>query len=288
MYPHHLKGRIFAGRMNQNPDPNHSSRFTTMTISPNKISGAEALGNLGERGYRRVYHFHIRKTAGTSLNAAFWGLAGLELASIGQHREVTRDGFTFVRHDARAITDGNYFFANSHHPYQELIIPPETCTITVIRSPQERLLSFYRYLWWVFNDPEARTREVYWQAIRQKSAWFDSSFDKFLDQIPRSDLMPQLYMFSENYVIDEALDRALQCSAILFTDQFGDGIRQLTHRLGLPLQEKHERRFGQGFQLQLTYSEQNRLNNLLEDETTFVNQLRDHRHDVFKPQGNSD
>ena len=79
----------------------------------------------------------------------------------------------------------------------------------------------------------------------------------------------------------EALDRALQCSVILFTDQFGDGIRQLTHRLGLPLKEKQERRFGQSHQFQLAYSEHERLNDLLEEEITFVNRLRDYRHGVF-------
>ena len=48
-------------------------------------------------------------------------------------------------------------------------------------------------------------------------------------------------MFSEGYDVDEATDRILHCSAILFTETFGQQFRQLGRRLHLPLVEQRER-----------------------------------------------
>ena len=75
-------------------------------------------------GCKRVYHFHVRKTAGTSLNSAFWALGGFDLGAISDRQAVEGNGLRFVRGNRRLIEEGDYFFANSHLPAHELRLPP--------------------------------------------------------------------------------------------------------------------------------------------------------------------
>ena len=47
-------------------------------------------------GIDRVYHIHLRKTAGTSINAAFWSLAGIDLKSAGREPVLVKNKRVFV------------------------------------------------------------------------------------------------------------------------------------------------------------------------------------------------
>ena len=58
---------------------------------------------------KRIYHYHVRKTAGTSLNAAFWNFAGLNLQETGRHIEICRNGLVFAHNDRELINQGRYF-----------------------------------------------------------------------------------------------------------------------------------------------------------------------------------
>ena len=225
-------------------------------------------------GFKRIYHYHVRKTAGSSLNTAFWSLAGSDMHSLGHRKIVVERGLIFVRNHRRAFGRGNYFYANSHYPAHSLRLPPETFTITILRSPVDRVLSFHRYLRWVLSDSQARKKEPSWRSVSREAKWLGSSFNDFLDQLPRQHLMPQLYMFSKNYIVDEAIERAMSCSAVLFTEQFSRGLTDLGSRLGIPLKEKHERRFGGLPEPNLKPGESDRLHELLSEEIAFIEKMK--------------
>lgn len=193
-------------------------------------------------GHERIYHVHIRKTGGTSLNAAFWALGGLDPDSFGRHRLALRGGKIFLRHDKRRIERGNYFYAHAHIPRWQLDLPPGTFTITILRDPLDRLVSHYRMLRWAREDPEAPSVEPFWASLIPEMEWLGSSFDEFLQRIPTEHLVRQLYMFSPSLDVDEALERLAGCSAVCRLETLRADLAALSKRLGFRLEEKHERR----------------------------------------------
>lgn len=233
---------------------------------------------LSLEGYERIYHYHIRKTAGTSLNSAFWNLAGLDMISIGRNLYKFKDGYVFVLNSKRAIEGGNYFFANSHTPAHMLVLPPNTFTVTVLRSPVERVCSFYRYMRFAYEDESSRWTDPLWkEANREANEYFrdcSTSFRNFLQCVPHRNLSSQLYMFSSEFNSDEALENISNCSAVIFTEKFSEGIHALSKRLDLPLLPAQERRFSKNMSLDITGDEVEFLSDILEDEIKFYRQAQ--------------
>ena len=221
--------------------------------------------------YARLYHYHLRKTAGTSLNAAFWQLAGLTLREVGTRQRVCRNGFVFVRQNREWIEQGNYFLASSHAPAHMLTLPEDTFTLTVLRDPLKRVLSHYRYLLWARENPHAYDEEPFLDDLHREFDWLGESFGDFLQRIPRNHLQRQLYFFSADYDVNEARQRILSCSAVCFTETFGDDLRQLAEHLQLPLQESRERRFVR--EISITPEEMEFGREMLKDEFTLYEQV---------------
>lgn len=224
-----------------------------------------------ESDFDRIYHYHNRKTGGTSLNAAFWGLAGLNLQTIGKARRAVSNGLIFVRHDRSLIENGTYFFANSHIPAHRISLPPKTFTISIFRDPLERVISYYRYLNWAKNnvksgeDPSA-------EELKSEHMRFKGSFLSFIDDLPRRKLLRQLYMFSPSFDVHEAKERIDQLSAVCFTETFSQDISKLGDRLGLPLLEKKERRFGHT--VHITTREKKLAREALQDEYILLEDIK--------------
>ncbi len=219
-------------------------------------------------GYRRVFHYHVRKTAGTSLNAAFWALGGLELAGFGEPCCARRGEHVFVRHDPALIERGQYLFANGHHSAHTLNLPDATFTVTILRDPIQRLLSYYRYLRFVRDDPAASAREPYGELMREEIESLGADFCDFLGRVPKPHLLAQLHMFSRTYDVAEATERVLSCSAVLFTETYAQDLARLADRLGLVLPVLYKRRFGEPFKPGVRALKHAR--GLLADELDFV------------------
>jgi hypothetical protein len=232
--------------------------------------------------YERVYHHHVRKTAGTSLNAAFWALGGLDLRAMSDRQEAEGNGLRFVRGNPRLIEAGDYFYANSHQPAHALTLPPATYTVTILREPAARVLSYYRYLLWARRNPDARAEEPFIDEVVTESSFLDRrlslrrrepSFSEFLDRVPVEHLLAQLHMFSARLDPAEAAENALRCSAVCFTETYSEDLRRIGSELRLDLKVRRERSFGE--QVQLSAGEQELLRERLAPEHTMVDRVRE-------------
>ena len=230
-----------------------------------------------QSNHKRIYHYHIQKTAGTSLNAAFWSLAGLDMSSMARSLYKFKDGYVFVLNSQRAIEKGNYFFASSHTAAHKLNLPPNTFTVTVLRAPIDRVLSFYRYMRFFYENPSSRSIDPFWkESYREAQYYFrdSTSFQDFLSRIPPARLSSQLYMFSSEYNVDEALERISDCSAVLFTENLSEGVDSLSKALGLSLVLAQERRFNKKLDLGITSEQMDFLTEALADEVKFYERAK--------------
>jgi hypothetical protein len=269
--------------------------------------------------YKRVYHYHVRKTAGSSLNMAFWALGGpqVEEQFMDRYRAngnaVTGNGLKFVRGGPDQIASGDYFFAHTHIQAHRLEVPPGTFTITILRDPAARAISYYRYLLWARSDPEAGQREPFFEQVRAESEVLEggpryalaqlapralrtesairelgagqfvarlgrlprrgAGFSGFLDRVAPRRLMNQLYMFSARMDPGEAAERILACDAVCFTETFSDDLKAVAKALDLDLQERQERRFGST--VELSEGERDQLQECLAPEFTMMRRVRE-------------
>lgn len=190
-------------------------------------------------GFLRVYHHHIRRSGGTSVNAAFFNTGGdgfraKEPLLAGQGWMV-HGGRVFVAHNKFLIERGEYFFARSHSPAHDVQLPPGTFTITVLRDPVQRVISHYNLLAeWEAKDVRHPSRAV-------EGPWLGASFTDFLARIPREHLFRQLYTFSPRLSVDEAQAALAKVDAVLVLEQLADGLGLLGQRLGLDLALFHEK-----------------------------------------------
>jgi Sulfotransferase family len=178
--------------------------------------------------YKRIYHFHIRKSAGTSINAAMWGLAGKNLQDVGRSSLIVAANYVFVRHNRVLIERGNYTFANSHAPFWELSLPVDTYSFTVFRDPVARLYSLYRYYHFNVYHPDAALLDPMNESVKKYEGWLGNSFTDFLDRLPAKHLQNQLYMFSESFNIEEAFRNIKKLNGFFFQDE----LNLVTHELG--------------------------------------------------------
>ena len=215
-------------------------------------------------GYDRIYHFHIRKTAGTSLNFAFrnafqQGFSGSanEAALFSRHWAVHADR-VYVTHNKYLLERGDYFYGDGHAAFHEVNIPANTFMITIVRDPIKRILSHYRMLLYWKNT------NIDHPARKEEEGYLGNSFSDFLDRVPRRHLMRQLYMFSKSLDPAEAIETIKKMNFIMVTEDFAEHLRWLGELLQMDLRPYAEKSsYGP---VELTEAERARLTEILEPE----------------------
>jgi prepilin-type processing-associated H-X9-DG protein len=215
-------------------------------------------------GYERIYHFHIRKTAGTSLNFAFRnafqaGFSGsASETALFRRNWAVHAGRVYVTHNKYLIERGNYFYGDGHAAFHEVNIPVNTFMITIVRDPIKRILSHYRMLlYWKNNDIQHTARE-------EEEGYLGNSFSDFLDRVPRQHLMRQLFMFSKSLDPAEAVENIKKMNFIMVTEDFTEHLRRLGTVLQMDLSSYAEKSsYGA---VKLTERERVRLAEVLEPE----------------------
>jgi Sulfotransferase family len=222
-------------------------------------------------GVRRVYCHHIRKTAGTSLHHSFLALAGeapleverrIEAAPL--HRTISGP-YPFVAHQRRLLAQGHYLYGWSHLPAHRVTLPPRTFTVTILRDPVDRIVSLFSYL----REGDAPGTPFSVPPAERTMARGDLSL--FLSELPKKDLLRQLFTFSARFDVGEAADRIAACSCLLLTDDYESGVTALAQRLELPLAIRRAR--STGTRVQLSDTERAHLRELLEPEYELMRRL---------------
>jgi sulfotransferase famil protein len=206
------------------------------------VPGSYSQPHLLPDGSRRIYLFHVRKTAGTSLVRSFLALGGEDPGAVERRISSsllsrTRTGQYVATCGRGTLQQGDYFFGWSHMAGHRLRLPSRTFTIALLRDPVARVLSYYRYL--VAGD--AAQGAMAWHVQTDERAMAGESFSDFLKNIPDELLLNQLYMFSAHFDVSEASDRILGCSAIMMTETYERDLRNLATALGLALGYRRER-----------------------------------------------
>jgi hypothetical protein len=228
--------------------------------------------NYDIRGYRRIYLVHIRKTGGTSLIHMFLNLAGTDSSSLYQqllaatdHR-ILADGKVYVGWHVPYINRGNYFLAFSHSPLHQLNLPAKTFTIACFRDPVQRVLSHYNML------KNYQTNGIEHPCMQTEGKWLGDSFTDFLERMPQAHLCNQLYMFSAQYDIDEAIVRVAELSHYFFAEDFNHGVDVLNQKLGFDLTAVHVRKAS--YKAEIPPDQIDRLREMLTPEYEFLAQVR--------------
>ncbi len=231
----------------------------------------EITKNYNIAGHKRFYLVHIRKTGGVSLTNMFLSLGQPDYQSVYRElldsrcNRIVKSGKVFVGWNRRLINKGNYFFAFSHIPWDKLRLPPNTFTISCFRDPVRRIISHHSMLMnFLIN-------KIPHPCMREEGKWLGNSFDDFIDRIPKKHLLNQLYMFSKDFNINQAIDRIKKLSFYFFTEDFEEGIGRLNSKTGLNLQPIHI--LENSYKASISETSKRRLKEMLEDEYLLLDQL---------------
>ncbi len=193
---------------------------------------------------RKFYHYHIRKTGGTSMNIAF--LSGLQSEYSGfemlekleqNHGHLLHvDGQTFSGWNERVIDSGAFNYAFSHYTMQELSVPEDTITFTCLRHPARRIISHYKML------RGYREKNIDDACRPIEDPWLGSSFQDFLTRIPKEHLLRQIYMFSSSFDINEAAQNIKQLDTIFTFATLPEQLIRFAkqHRIALTLRHTNK------------------------------------------------
>ena len=210
-------------------------------------------------GKRRIYHYHIRKTAGTSLNVAFFSEHGSD-ESKDVHRRLSKNRFNlrainrdevFVGWDPNLLAGGNYYYGFSHIPMHEIEVPKDTYTVTIFRDPVKRLTSHFNMLFHHIKTADTVTTDhalpadINYSAavVNQEKAFASLDLDQFLDKVPKLHSQRQLYMFSKSFNVDEACENVMGLDCVMFTESFSEDIKRLAADLNRKLEVHREKSY---------------------------------------------
>jgi len=195
--------------------------------------------------FRRIYHYHIRKTAGTTINYAFLSnfaegdldATWTKLFEAPGYRLVTR-GKVIVACNRRLINQGCYNYGFSHMPFHAVRPPRDTFTFACFRDPVKRVISHYNMLRYF------ETNGIDHSCMVLDGTWLGKSFRDFLNNAPRSHLLNQLYMFSKRFSIDEAVRNIRTLSYFMFTEDLIAGLQEISRRLSILLPVSNQKQYG--------------------------------------------
>ena len=165
-------------------------------------------------GYPPILHLHIRKTAGTSFNMGMLSLLVNDPRKIyettaGKLLKCSKTNLgRYCAWDYALAEGANYVFCHTHAPAWRFSVPREAFVVTILRDPMDRLLSLHRMLTEMFD---LRSNHP---GLAAERATYRRDFVDFLQALPDRELMAQLYHFSRDFDIDQAI-RLLRRSVTL-------------------------------------------------------------------------
>jgi Sulfotransferase domain len=203
-----------------------------------------------------VYLYHVHKTGGTSLAYSFMGTGGEDPEAVYQRlaadrfRRTRSNGLVYVAYNQTLLERSSYHFGWSHLPAWSLSLPSETRTVTILRDPVGRLVSYYRFL----ADNESKLS--------------GEGFDRMMSAIPREHLLRQLYMFSPRFDVSEAVDNLSSVDLVMRFESYASDLEVLSGKIDRSLVPYHRR--VSSFAFELSPESEERARELLKPEYDFL------------------
>jgi hypothetical protein len=179
-------------------------RFVFRAIKVN-LSNPIYKDKINNTHFSRIYHFHIRKCGGSSLNVAFskfpnGNSKNYQIVASQHENKAIFNNVPIVGWNLKQLKRGDFWYGFSHIEFERIFpLKKNTFTFTFLRDPIERLLSHYNMIKdWENNENPHPAFEI-------EGRWLGNSFSEFLDKIPKQHLQNQLFMFSTSFDIDTAL-----------------------------------------------------------------------------------
>lgn len=189
--------------------------------------------------YQRIYHFHIQKTAGTSLNSAFYHASGINFEEeiLKQFsniftRSIRINDKIFSDHNISIINKGAYFYSWSHYPFEDIEVDSDTFTFTSIRDPQSRLISYYNFLTDIKNNHFLSK----YKHMNHLLNHYEDDFETFLHKLPDKNRYAQLYMFSKDLNFEKAKENIKKVNFIIINENFEYFVNEVSKQFNLHLE----------------------------------------------------
>jgi hypothetical protein len=197
------------------------------------------------QGDRPIYHYHIRKTAGTSINMAF--ISSLtsrnaydvyENLAETKHHYVRANNKIIVGWNRKLIEKGCYHYGFSHLPIHQVEVPENAIRFTCFRDPLKRVLSHYNMLMYY------KTNKINHPCMIEEGKWIKDGMKSFVNEVPETHLLNQLFMFSSSFSIEEAAAHVNSLDFIMTTERLENDIQAFSMTLGMNLNLTREKSFG--------------------------------------------
>ena len=227
-------------------------------------------------GIDRVYHIHIRKSAGSSLNNLFFAQADLTLKELWREPLYIKNGRVFVQHQKEPINRGNYYYASSHYPVWDLQLPPKTFTYCILRDPVDRLVSLYKYYCWVaqVDDKTGYANDPSYFVLLAQQNLLNKSFIDFVNELSPKYLYSQLFTFDKDLNPVKGIELLKQVNKVYFFDELNFAINDLVDTLALkPAPLSRERSF-KNVSYTVTSEDRKLAAEILAPEIEFYNKAR--------------
>ena len=189
----------------------------------------------GPEKHRRILFFHSRKTGGTSLNHMFTSYfsngdyIANNFNNYSRRYRVIHKGFIVQASDILLLEQGIYHYGCTHTPSWKIKVPNDTFTISIFRDPITRIISHY-------NDIKGRVeRGDKEEWLQQEGQFLGTSLTEFVDNLPPEKLLSQLYNFSKDFDIGEAVKKIKALSLTLTLEDISKGVQTINNRLGVNL-----------------------------------------------------
>lgn len=219
-----------------------------------------------------IYHVHIRKTGGTSINYSFLEQIDKDAKTIydelikKENHRLIKDDKVLVGWNKQFINQGYFTYAFSHIPLHELSLNPDTFIFTCMRDPARRVISLYNMLRFY------EINEINHPCMKTQGKWLGDSFDYFLNTIPKEHFLNQIFMFSKNIEINEAFDKLCSLNHIVFTETLSQDMTDLGQKLNLDLSISNQKSYGH--KENISESQKSKLIELLEPEYKLIEMLK--------------
>lgn len=224
-------------------------------------------------GQRPIYHVHIRKTAGTSINFAFLSNGATDnvedlyesLAKTPTQRVISNSK-VFVGWNAELLNEGNYSYGFSHDALHKLNIPDHVFKFTCLRDPVKRIVSHYNML------KHFQKNQINHPCMKIEGKWLGNSIIDFVKNAPKYHVSNQLHMFSASFNVNEAAKELSKLDAIIYTEELHTGLKHLEQLTNwkLPISNQktynHKEKIDEGDLLQLK--------EILSDEYTLLDKIK--------------